>query len=197
MERAPDDITKTADEIIRLYEQYGNEDYVGEPVSQIEHMCQCAQLAEAASVDDDMILAAFLHDIGHLYAYAFPESELEHMDGFGVVDHEKIGGDFLRRKRFSEKVTKLVASHVAAKRYLTFKFPEYYHLLSDASKQTLEFQGGRMNEEEAAAFENDPLSDSYIALRRWDEQAKEAHKPMPALAHYRQLIIEHLAIQDN
>ena len=34
------------DEIMRLYIKYGSEDYIGEPVSQIEHMCQCAQLAQ-------------------------------------------------------------------------------------------------------------------------------------------------------
>jgi len=31
--------------IISLYEQFGKEDYIGENVSQIEHMCQSAQLA--------------------------------------------------------------------------------------------------------------------------------------------------------
>ncbi|WP_457835989.1 hypothetical protein, partial [Staphylococcus aureus] len=48
-----------ADEIISLYEQFGSEDYIGEPVSQIEHMCQSAELAEANGADRDTILAAF------------------------------------------------------------------------------------------------------------------------------------------
>ena len=60
-------------EIMFLYESHGNEDYIGEPVSQIEHMCQCAQLAQAAGADDDVVLAAFFHDIGHLCEFAFPE----------------------------------------------------------------------------------------------------------------------------
>jgi predicted HD phosphohydrolase len=37
---------KIADEILTLYKMYGDQDYIGEPVSQIEHMCQCAQLAK-------------------------------------------------------------------------------------------------------------------------------------------------------
>jgi predicted HD phosphohydrolase len=50
---------KTAREIIGLYRNYGNEDYIGEPVSQIEHMCQCALLAEAEGYNEDIIMAAF------------------------------------------------------------------------------------------------------------------------------------------
>ena len=33
-----------ADEVLLLYQQFGNDDYIGEPVSQLEHMSQCAQL---------------------------------------------------------------------------------------------------------------------------------------------------------
>ena len=73
---------KIADEIMSLYANYGNEDYIGEPVSQIEHMCQCAQLAEKEKYDDEVILAAFFHDIGHLCDYIM---EVDHLDDFGIV----------------------------------------------------------------------------------------------------------------
>src|SRR4029077_16253936 len=94
---------ETAEMIISLYHQYGNEDYIGEPVSQIEHMCQCAQLAEEGGFDDEVILAAFFHDIGHLLEHVMPAGQ---MDGFGVVDHEKLGAEYLDQKGFSERVTK-------------------------------------------------------------------------------------------
>jgi len=184
-----------ADEIIGLYTKYGNEDYIGEPVSQIEHMCQCAQLAEVSGADDEMILAAFFHDIGHLYAFAMPEVELLYMDNFGIVDHEKLGGQYLLGKGFSANVACMVASHVNAKRYLTFKFSEYYDALSEASKNTLIHQGGRMTADEAILFEQDPLFAKYIALRRWDEMAKEQHKPLPLLEYYRQMMIAHVLNQ--
>ena len=32
-------------EVFGLYERFGDSDYIGEPVSQIEHMSQAAQLA--------------------------------------------------------------------------------------------------------------------------------------------------------
>ncbi|CAN5419004.1 HD domain-containing protein [soil metagenome] len=185
-------IHQNVDEIISMYQQFGNEDYIGEPVSQIEHMCQCAQLAEAAGSDDELILAAFFHDIGHLYEFAFPEKKLQQMDGAGIVDHEKLGGEYLLSKGFSEKIAKLVQSHVAAKRYLTFKYPEYFEQLSPASIKTLGYQGGVMTAEEAAAFEADELCERYVQLRRWDEQAKEVAKPLPSLNHFKEMMLQHL-----
>ena len=35
------------DEVFSLYELHGDEDYIGEPVSQLEHMSQAAALAKA------------------------------------------------------------------------------------------------------------------------------------------------------
>src|SRR5476651_1080258 len=105
-------------EVFSLYEKYGDEDYIGEPVSQLEHMSQAAALAETEGHDDEVVLAAFFHDIGHLCA---PHGEVESIDGMGNVDHEKLGADFLRELGFSERLASLVESHVVAKRYLTYK----------------------------------------------------------------------------
>lgn len=183
---------KTADEILDLYRTFGNEDYIGEPVSQLEHMCQCAQLAGSEGYDDEVILAAFFHDIGHLCEHIIG---VGHMDGFGVADHEKVGADFLAEKGFSKKITNLIQSHVAAKRYLTYVHPEYYQNLSEASKKTLEFQGGRMTEEEAIEFEKDNLFPLYLILRGWDDKAKEENTPVPNLDYFREMIIDHLLIK--
>lgn len=179
-----------ADDIFMLYEKFGEADYIGEPVSQLEHMCQAAQLAEEEGYDDEVILAAFFHDIGHLAEFVMA---VQQMDGVGVVDHEKIGADFLSEKGFSEKICKLVQSHVEAKRYLTHKFPDYYQKLSPASKITLSHQGGVMDEEEAMQFESDELHPLYIKLREWDDKAKEIHKPIPDLSKYKMMAVEHLA----
>ncbi len=180
---------KTTDEILSLYQQYGGQDYIGEPVSQIQHMCQCAQLAEKENYDDEVILAAFFHDLGHLCEHIM---NVDYMDEYGIVDHEKIGADYLKRKGFSKKITSLIASHVEAKRYLTFVHPEYYDKLSEASKRTLEFQGGRMNEKQAGDLEKDEWFPLYITLRGWDEKAKEENVPLPNLEIYRTKMINHL-----
>ena len=180
---------KITDEIMGLYEGYGGAEYAGEKVSQLEHMVQAAQLAEEQGFDDEVILAAFLHDIGHISEAASADNGME---GFGIKDHEELGAEFLREKGFSRKVARLVESHVEAKRYLTFKDPLYYAQLSDASKKTLEYQGGPMTAEEATAFEQYPLFDLIIRMRKWDEEAKIENQPLPDLQHYRNMILHHL-----
>lgn len=160
-------------EVFGLYEQHGAADYIGEPVSQIEHMSQAAQLAMAEGFDDEVVLAAFFHDIGHICGQGG-----ENMGGYGVVSHERLGADYLRRAGFSERLAKLVEYHVQAKRYLTFSQPDYYDRLSEASRRTLGYQGGVMTADEARAFEQDPLCAVSLRMRHWDEQAKDMHVPV-------------------
>lgn len=155
--------------IATLFAQSGQDAYYGEPVTQLEHALQCAQLAEQAGADQETVAAAFLHDIGHLLP---AEAGVGYMDGYGTVDHEKLGADYLREQGFSEKVAQLIEHHVNAKRYLVFKKPEYFARLSEASLKTLEFQGGPMTPEEATAFESNPYFREILQVRGWDEQAK-------------------------
>lgn len=140
-------------------------------------MSQAAQLAMAEGFDDEVVLAAFFHDIGHICALGG-----ENMGGYGVVSHERLGADYLRRAGFSERLAKLVEYHVQAKRYLTFSQPDYYARLSEASRRTLAYQGGVMSAEEAQAFEQDPLYTVSLRMRHWDEQAKDLHVPVLDLA---------------
>jgi predicted HD phosphohydrolase len=95
------------------------------------------------------------------------------MGGYGVVSHERIGAEYLRRCGFGERMARLVQNHVEAKRYLTLRQPGYYQRLSEASRRTLGYQGGVMNEAEADAFERDPLFKVSLRMRDWDERAKQ------------------------
>ncbi len=187
-----EDAIRIAEEILDLYKNYGGEEYAGEKVTQLEHMVQAAQLARVQGYDDEIVLAAFLHDVGHI---AEKVTEGNAMDGFGIKDHEAIGARFLAERGFSFRISRLVGSHVAAKRYLTQRDPAYYDQLSEASKSTLEFQGGRMSEEEADLFEEDPLFREIIQMRRWDEAAKIENQPLPGLNPFREMIIYHLRSQ--
>jgi phosphonate degradation associated HDIG domain protein len=160
-------------QVFALYERFGDADYIGEPVSQIEHMSQAAQLAIAEGFDDEVVLAAFFHDIGHICT-----ESAENMGGFGVVSHERLGANYLRSVGFSERMARLVEYHVQAKRYLTLKEPGYYERLSEASRRTLEYQGGVMTAAEAEAFEQDPLCSVSLRMRQWDELAKQIGVPV-------------------
>jgi len=154
------------DSTFALYERHGSDDYIGEAITQLEHMSQAAQLAMAEGVDDEVVLAAFFHDIGHLCGGDAS------MGGYGVVSHERIGAEYLRRCGFGERMARLVQYHVEAKRYLTLRQPGYYQRLSEASRRTLEYQGGMMSEDEADVFERDPLFEVSSRMREWDERAK-------------------------
>jgi predicted HD phosphohydrolase len=77
-----------ADEIIGLFENYGGEEYAGEAVTQLQHMLQAGELARKAGFDEEVVLAAFLHDIGHICVSADRHAE---MDGYGIMDHDLFG----------------------------------------------------------------------------------------------------------
>ncbi|MBC8151997.1 MAG: HD domain-containing protein [Bacteroidetes bacterium] len=174
-------IDQTIAELNALFAEGGADEYYGEPVTQEAHMLQCARLAELNGADAETVVAAFLHDIGHLLpAY----SADDFMDNYGRIDHERLGADFLRKRGFSEKVAQLIENHVNAKRYLTHKNPDYYTNLSEASRQTLQFQGGQMSDEEARAFESSPNFLPILRVRQWDEAAKVPTLQTPDVAYY-------------
>ena len=110
-------------EVFDLFKKYGDRDYLGEPVSQEEHMIQCAMLAEKDGYSDEVILGVFLHDIGHLVGF---DRDLPPMADVGTNAHEIVGEQFLKDLGFPEGVTSFVRGHVDAKRYLVFKYPDYH-----------------------------------------------------------------------
>jgi 2-amino-1-hydroxyethylphosphonate dioxygenase (glycine-forming) len=183
--KSPEQATQ---EIFEILNRRGHEEYVGEPISQIEHAVQSAHLAEAEGCDEEVILAALLHDIGHLCA--LPNED--EMPGLGILRHEQVGGNYLSRLGFSEKICRLVEGHVQAKRYLTFKNQQYFEKLSEASRQTLSWQGGKMDAEEAEAFESHFLFELMVKMRQWDEAAKEQGKPLPDLKKYQDMCLRQL-----
>jgi phosphonate degradation associated HDIG domain protein len=187
----PTEVKAILRELFMLYECYGAEAY-GEEVTQTEHMVQAAQLAEREGHDEEVVLAAFLHDIGHLHASAVANPEA---GAYGTTEHAQLGSDYLRRHGFSDRLVRLVKNHVQAKRYLTFAQPGYYDKLSEASRHTLRLQGGPMDAAEAQIFEQDALFTLSLRMRHWDEAAKEAGRPVTDLSEYRERCRRYLLAQ--
>jgi phosphonate degradation associated HDIG domain protein len=154
------------DDIEKLYFSRGGLHY-GEGVTQIEHALQCAEMAQAQGASESLIVAALLHDIGHLF-------ETEEAVAQGNFDgrHEAAGAKLLA-EFFPESVWRPVALHVAAKRYLCFMEPQYWAGLSQASKKSLELQGGTFSQEQAQAFERAPYWQEAVLLRRFDDMGKQ------------------------
>ena len=171
--------------ILSLYTKYGNFDYIGEPITQLEHALQAGFLAiqnitpgdEFYEERDEIIVAAFLHDIGHILDLNNESSMTmitDHNENLGRLHHESIGAKFLSENGFPPSIYKLVGGHVNAKRYNISKYPEYRNSLSPASLKTLEFQGGLMCDDEMTEFEADEFFDKLLLLRTFDDKAKDS-----------------------
>jgi len=173
-----------ADEAIGLMQDRGGAAYFGEPVSQLEHALQTAHCAAQAGSPPELVVAALLHDIGHLL-HGLPESVAD----TGIdTRHEAAGYEWLLA-RFGPAVAEPVRDHVAAKRYLCRVEPAYLTRLSAASLQSLRLQGGPFNDVEASEFESRPHYRESLMLRRWDDEAKVPGLPVPPLEGYRELLI--------
>jgi gamma-butyrobetaine dioxygenase len=160
--------------ITELFAGPGARDYLGEPVTIGAHMLQAGALAEAAGAEPPLAAAALLHDIGHL------RSEPDRR-------HGEAGARWLSQW-FGASVTEPVRLHVAAKRYLCAAEPGYLGLLSAESVRTLALQGGPMSPDEAAAFEALPHARDAVALRRWDDEAKDPAVTPPGFGHFAPLL---------
>ncbi len=162
-----------------IFKRRGAESYLGEQVSMSQHMLQGAQLAEEADAGDDLVAAALLHDIGH-YTNEFPDDALEK----GVDNHHDEAGAAVLAAFFPSIVTDCVRHHVAAKRYLCATDPAYFDQLSPASVHTLNLQGGPMNEDEIAAFAQNPNLKAILQVRIWDDMGKVPDHQTPDFDHY-------------
>jgi [1-hydroxy-2-(trimethylamino)ethyl]phosphonate dioxygenase len=176
-------------DILTIYGERGAAAYFGERVSMTEHALQAAHLAHSEHAVESLVLAALLHDIGHLLGQV-PEA-LE--DWTLDARHEEAGARWLAR-HFDAAVCEPVRLHVAAKRYLCATDAGYYTRLSPASVHTLTLQGGRMSAHEAAHFERERFCREALRLRRWDDQGKAAGLKTLAMSDYAALI-ERLALR--
>jgi phosphonate degradation associated HDIG domain protein len=166
-------------ELRQMFAERGNSNYGKEAVTQLEHALQAAMFAEREDAPPSLIVAALLHDIGHLL-HDLPEDAPSQ----GVDDrHEARAAQWLA-DRFDPAVVAPVALHVAAKRYLCTADPEYFGKLSAPSRQSLELQGGPMTADAAREFESHRFYREAVRLRRWDEAAKVVGLATPSLDHF-------------
>src|SRR5271155_3556266 len=171
------------DQIFELFQTRGHDAYFGEGVSQREHALQAAWLAENSNAPAPLVVAALLHDIGHLI-HGLPEDIADQgVDGY----HEAAGANWLGM-HFGPDVTEPIRLHVDAKRYLCATDPTYRAMLSPSSQQSLELQGGPASPAEARALEANPFFSGAVLLRRWDDAAKIPGLIVPDFEHYRNLI---------
>jgi [1-hydroxy-2-(trimethylamino)ethyl]phosphonate dioxygenase len=172
-----------ADDILAIYDTHGAGAYFGERVSMTEHGLQAAHFAQVEGASAALVVAALLHDIGHLLE-AVPQ---DIADWTSDARHEESGARWLAR-HFGAEVAEPVRLHVRAKRYLCATDAHYLRQLSSASVHTLRLQGGPMSAQELRQFEAERFAREAVRLRRWDDQGKVAGLKTPALTAYAALI---------
>lgn len=176
-------VTDPVDHLLALLAELGGDRYGGEEVTQLTHALQCATFAQRDGASDSLVAAALLHDIGHLVN---PKDEGATLRGVDAA-HEKVGAGYLARW-FGSAVTAPVAQHVAAKRYLCQAEDGYFARLSEESLRSLAVQGGPFSAREAEDFLARPYARDAVALRRWDEMAKDPEMATPDLEAFRPVL---------
>jgi phosphonate degradation associated HDIG domain protein len=176
---------KVAGEILAVFSQRGAGAYFGESISMMEHALQAAYFARAGGASPCLIIAALLHDVGHLVVDVSDDLA----DWIEDAQHEIVGSAWLAG-RFPMEVSEPVRLHVPAKRYLCATNERYFSKLSSASVATLKLQGGAMSAAEVARFEAERYHGDAIKVRQWDDRGKIPGLVTPRLEDYRALIEE-------
>src|SRR5580704_13111716 len=171
------------DEVFAVLVGGGGETYFGEPVTVLEHSLQAAWFVLQKTAEAALVVAALLHDLGHLLHDAGEDAAARGVD----THHEELGVEALQ-DHFPAAVLDPIHLHVAAKRYLCFAEPHYLAALSPASVQSLRLQGGPMSSAEAETFLASPHARDAITLRHADDAAKVEGLAVPALDSYRPLV---------
>ncbi len=171
------------DYLASIFRDRGSEEYLGEPVTIGQHMLQGATIAERNGQPEEIIVGALLHDIGH-FTSAFGTFTMEDTED---RHHEDAGAEILDRF-FPAVIADCCRYHVAAKRYLCATRPEYFARLSAASVHSLNLQGGPMQPDEVAAFEENPHLRQIIAVRYLDEAGKDPELSTPGFGHFAPMV---------
>jgi phosphonate degradation associated HDIG domain protein len=166
-------------EIIDIYSRRANGRYGLSSVSQLQHALLAAAMAEAEGEPPNLIVAALLHDVGHMIHHLGEDAASQGVDDV----HEERAAAWLAA-HFGPEVTEPIRLHVPAKRYLCATEPDYFSKLAEDSVRSLALQGGPMSPAEIAAFEEYPHHQAAVRLRRLDDRAKDPGASTPSLEHF-------------
>src|SRR5262245_6283051 len=156
-----------------------------ERVTQLQHALQTADLARQTHATAPQIVAALLHDIGHLLIHEPQGTD----DLLGRdLQHEEVGAQWLT-SCFPPEVVEPIRLHVLAKRFLCTIDQIYWHRLSNASKRSFLMQGGRMSREEMIAFQTHDSWRQAVALRKRDDLGKQPDRHVPGLESFRTVVL--------
>ena len=138
-----------------------------EAVDDLDHGLQAATRAIEDGADDELVLAAALHDLAHS-----PLCDSPNRDRHDVAAREWL------TPRYGARVGWLAGAHVAAKRYLVATEPGYGEGLSPTSVLSLAAQGGPAEDE---AMVSNAWWPDALRLRHYDDAAKVPGAPVVSI----------------
>ena len=163
----------TLSDIETLFAANGDRMYTGEPVTQLEHALQSADAAERDGASQELVMAAFLHDLGHLINDQGETPTLR-----GIDDrHEYFALPFLR----ALSPTAVLAADPSACRCEALpvcprRRPDRPARVLGELVGRFEAQprtaGRHFHDAEADAFIAKPYAADAVRLRLWDDLAK-------------------------
>jgi len=163
------------DDVMSLLQTKGIKETSDGQASQLDHALQTAHLAQSENAPPNLVVAALLHDVGHMLTEASDPA------------HAKVGHAWVAQ-HFPPEVSEPVRLHVDAKRYLSATNRSYLEQLSPTSVRSLHAQGGPMTDAELDAFEEEVHYGNAVKLRHWDDRAKTEKLAPPPLEAYRETI---------
>ena len=169
--------------------------YGGEPVTELAHSLQCAELARDAGADDELQLACLLHDVGRFAVdprLIFDRKDRAVGASPDAGGHHDVGADLIA-PYVPERVAWLVRMHADAKRYLCAIEPAYWDTLTPGSRYTLTLQGGVMTPETVSSLTRHPWLADALRLRRWDDLAKVPDQPTRRLEAWAPMLQRYFA----
>ena len=134
---------RIVDDIMDLFARRGSAAYYGEAVSQTEHALQAAELASREGAPDHLVVAALLHDVGHLLDGQEEDLADRGLDG----RHEEVGYTWLAAHSAPTSPSPSDCT-LPPSADLCAVDPAYLAGLSSASRLSLSLQGGPMDAEE-------------------------------------------------
>lgn len=169
-------VANTVDEVGQLLRKWAavEEPVAGDvPAVLVAHGTVCAELLAAwHSEDIELQVAGLLHDVGLLL---YPGDEL---------GHPTHGANYVR-KLLGQRTARLIELHVDAQRYLELTMAGYEVMPPPTA--TFAPQPKPMSLAAARAFEQDPLFEPALELRRADDAASDVTVRVGAVTLQREL----------
>ncbi|KAJ2755970.1 hypothetical protein GGI19_001210 [Coemansia pectinata] len=204
--------TKTPEQrvatVFELLENSSQKGHIGGKMTRLDHALRAAQLANNDGADEETTLATLLVNIGHLipameqpiishFHYDTLDRLVDVAGNASVIDHGRVGGEYLRNLGFSDKTCELIESNVLAKRYLTTIDPDYLEPadIPAGTPGASPHYSSLLSSTDMSEFEKDSLFKQKVQLAKWDAAATKATdiKP-PALNTYRDMAIRNLLL---